>query len=782
MRPRWPFARWRLQDRLLALVVGLVLGLQVLVLVAVGVSVNRAVEIQIGHELDVGHRVWTHFVEARGEALLDAAGVLAADFGFRSAAASGDLPTMRSALDNHARRAGAARAILHAPDGDVLAEGGGGGGPGAWPPMDAWLAGADPLRGRQGLFRVGEGIYQVATVPVMAPTRIAWVSMAHPLDGDSLEAFATLSGLRAEVRADGEGAGRPSRMAGEVKAGDGPVLLSSGPGEVVAQVFALELAGGTGAHGELVLLASADAVLAPYARMRWWIIGISFAGALVALVVAVAVGRSVGRPVAALAGVARRVADGDFAGRVDPPAGGEIGDLARAFNHMQEGLAQREARIVHQARHDGLTGLPNRAAAAAGLAGMLDQGVPCAALMVDLDRFKEVNDTLGHAFGDALLREVAGRLSGCAGAHDIVARLGGDEFLLLLRDADAGRAQSVAAQAAARLREPMQIQGTQVAVEASVGVALAPLHADSPEALVRRADMAMYEAKQRRQGVCTYQPGREESHLRRIGLMRDLRGAAERGEFALVFQPKLSLASGRVCHAEALLRWDHPVSGAVPPDEFIPLAESAGLVGGISAFVIDRALAACAQWQAGGLEIAVAINLSAMDLLDDGLPERIDAALGRHGLAARALIVEVTESAVMRDIDYAARVLQRLREGGVRVAIDDFGTGHSSLSQLKRLPVDELKIDKSFVMRLEAGGDDEIIVRSTIEIGHNMGLSVIAEGVETQAGLDLLRRHRCDMVQGYLFSRPLPLDAFRDWCTARNAAPQPRSQEAGQGV
>ena len=296
-----------------------------------------------------------------------------------------------------------------------------------------------------------------------------------------------------------------------------------------------------------------------------------------------------------------------------------------------------------------------------------------------------------------------------------------------------------------------------------VGLALYPLHATSPDTLLRRADIAMYEAKQAHLRVAVYQAGHDETHLRRIGLIGDLRKACDRGEFRVLYQPKIDLRMKRLAHAEALLRWQHPTLGTISPDEFIPLAEHCGLIHEVTAFVLGAGLQQAAAWRADGLDIGLAVNLSPMDLLDTRLPGVVSGLLQAHRFPPAELILEITESTVMRDVQAALSTMRVLRGLGVRLSIDDFGTGHSSLAQLRSLPVDEIKIDKSFVMRLDTHPEDTVIVRSAIEIGHNMGLVVIAEGVEQAGSLEILQGLHCDMVQGYFFSKPVDADAFRRW-------------------
>jgi diguanylate cyclase (GGDEF)-like protein len=526
----------------------------------------------------------------------------------------------------------------------------------------------------------------------------------------------------------------------------------------------------------VVLQASLDHAMAPYASMRDRILALTALVSLLALAAAAWVGRGVARPLSRLARAAERVGQGDYSGELPLHGRDEVGRLGRAFARMREGIAEREARIVHQAGHDALTGLPNRTRAApaieAAVARHAAGGGSCAVLLLDLDRFKEINDTLGHVFGDQVLVEVAKRLRASVRERDLVVRLGGDEFLLLFEEVDPGHVLARAGGVLQALREPLQLPSTTINLDASMGVVLAPAHGEGAETLMRRADIALYDAKAQHAGVALYRSGREEVHLRQLRLISDLRHAPERGELRVAYQPKIDLASGRVAHAEALLRWTHPELGVVAPDEFIPLAEHSGIVHALTRFVLEEALAENARWRGGGLDLGIAVNLSAMDLMDAGLVEFLERALRSHRVPPHRLILEVTESALMRDVDYAVRVLKRLHDAGVRLSIDDFGTGHSSLAQLKRLPVDELKIDKSFVMRLARGSDDDVIVRSTIELGHNMGLTVIAEGVENEEGLALLRAYHCDMAQGFWFSRPMPGADLPAWCASHDASTQ----------
>ena len=445
--------------------------------------------------------------------------------------------------------------------------------------------------------------------------------------------------------------------------------------------------------------------------------------------------------------------------------------LETVANHA--GVALQNSRLIdqlrHESLHDALTGLPNRVLLQRRVAEELEKvrdgaSRGCAVMIMDLDGFKDVNDTLGHHHGDDLLKAVAGRTDRAAGAGTTVARLGGDEFALLVPDCDDGaQARAVALEVLDALGHPTDLEGIPVQVGASIGVSLAPAHAADPSGLLKCADVAMYTAKSAGGGVRVYDASLDTSSPARLALVMDLRAALENGEIAVHVQPKADLATGEVRGVEVLARWDHPTQGVLGPDEFIPLAERAGLMRPLTVQVLDQALAACARWRAGGQAISVAVNLSARSLGDVELYDAVGDLLAAHGVPPHLLTLEITESTVMSDPEQAVASLQRLRSLGIRLAIDDFGIGYSSLSNLRRLPVHELKIDKSFVAEMGPGLDDVMIVRSIVDLGRNLGLDVVAEGVETGLVWHELAAMGCHYAQGYLVARPMLPGALLPW-------------------
>jgi diguanylate cyclase (GGDEF)-like protein len=446
------------------------------------------------------------------------------------------------------------------------------------------------------------------------------------------------------------------------------------------------------------------------------------------------------------------------------------------------GVALSEVRLVerlqHAASHDPLTDLPNRRRFLADLQEATDavraRGGTVGVLLLDLDRFKDVNDALGHGIGDDLLREIGRRLHDRFGRHGTVARLGGDEFAMIIRDV-AGEHEIVALADDVRrtVELPTPVGELSLTTPASIGVCVAPEHGLDPNRLLRRADLAMYAAKESRAGIRVYQPDDDRDTARRLTLMTGLRAALDNGALTVVYQPKVDPRTGIVLGAEALSRWQHD-GHSVPPDEFIPLAERCGIIRPLTRHVLDTALADCSSWRRAGHAISVAVNLSPHIVADLNLPGLVQEALRRYGVPAEALTLEITENGIMADPTNSRRTLDALHDLGVKLSIDDFGTGHSSLGRLAHLPIHEVKIDKSFIRHIVTDRNRRAVTDAALQLGRALDLTVVAEGVEDEAEFDYLRRHECHAVQGYFIARPMPHAAFADWLTARPArAPAP---------
>ncbi len=458
-----------------------------------------------------------------------------------------------------------------------------------------------------------------------------------------------------------------------------------------------------------------------------------------------------------------------------------------AFVHdITDRKAHQEA-LEHQALHDALTGLPNRTYLYKRLDDTIRRaarrGEHFALLILDLDRFKEINDTLGHHIGDLVLRKIARRLKTPLCSADMIARLGGDEFAVLLTSV-AGEASvtQLAGRLEKALEAPVQCKGLTLDVGASIGAAIFPDHGTDATELVQKADVAMYVAKNAGLPLAFYDADQDQNSVRHLTLTGELKRAIEGEQLELHYQPKISVETNRVIGAEALARWHHAEHGYIPAEEFITLAEQTGLIQNLTEWALRTAIEQSARWRAAGMDLMVSVNLSAKNLQDDDLPRFIEDLLGEYGVEPQRLVLEITESAIMADSDRSKAVIDRLAEKGMKLSIDDFGTGYSSLAYLKDLPVHELKIDKSFVMDMVNDESDQVIVKSTIQLAHNLGLTVVAEGVESGEALALLAEMGTDVGQGYFISKPLSIGDFDDWFhTWQAAAEGPRLAVVASG-
>ncbi|NOX76168.1 MAG: EAL domain-containing protein [Gammaproteobacteria bacterium] len=446
----------------------------------------------------------------------------------------------------------------------------------------------------------------------------------------------------------------------------------------------------------------------------------------------------------------------------------EIAELAANFNNMSRELDTLYRTLENMAFTDALTGMANRTLFYDRLEQTLLKAqrdkIEFSLFMMDLNRFKKVNDTLGHHIGDHILQEVGRRLHKVLRKSDTVARLGGDEFAALLPTTEYDEGSIIVAEKVVHsLGQAIQAEGHHLTVGVSIGIVHFPRDGENANLLMRRADVAMYQAKQQGKGFAFYDPSMDSDNLFELTMEAELRAAVKAGAFDLHYQPKIDLKTGKIYGVEALIRWTHPEHGFIAPDKFIPLAEQSGLVKPLTEWVLDNALAQCARWHKQGIKISVAVNLSAHSLNDLGLLNTVRHALGRAKIAPEWLTLELTETTIMSDAVLALNTLTRLDAMGVRLSVDDFGTGYSSLAYLKRLPVDEIKIDKSFVMDMADDASDAVIVRSTIDLAHNMGLSVVAEGIESREIWNQLFELNCNSGQGFYMSRPIPAEELEHW-------------------
>jgi diguanylate cyclase (GGDEF)-like protein len=784
-----------LQARILALFLLLIVIVQVGTFVLVNTVGDSAARRTVGSEVVAGASVFDRLLEQDAQRLIQGARLMASDYAFREVIATGDHATIGSALTNYSKRIDAPLVMVVDLDGRVIGDTLGQA-PGDAFAVPALLKQADVAGQAATVAIVRNGLYQLVVVPVLAPVPIAWVVIGQRVDDALSQMQRRLTRLDVSFLSrvtNGEWQLQASTLDAddrralvadmaaarfEAKGADGNAAYS---GDAITRIVMLPALGD--ARVVAALQQPVSTALEPFRRLQGQLAVIALLGVVVSLFASIFIARGVARPVREMSEVAVRIAAGDYS--TPPPTSrvDEMRDLGQAFHHMQAGIARRETRIMDLAYRDSLTQLPNRALfndrLDAAIAAAAVQGAPVAVLMMDLDHFKDVNATLGHPIGDLILRAVALRVdSVLARTTDTVARLGGDEFAVLIPGDDAQHAERVARSIIRALEPPVMPDGHVVDVRASIGIAIYPEHGEERATLMRHADVAMYAAKRGNLGLAVWDRQHEEHGKDRLSLMSGLRKAVDEDELVLLYQPIATTGDAPELHAETLVRWWHPTRGLVSPAEFIPFAEQTGYIRAITQWVMAHAIAQCAAWRRDGLAMNVSVNISARDLSDPELPDRFGAMLQKHGCASSWITLELTESAILDDPDNALENLQRLHDLGCRLAIDDYGTGYSSLAYLRRLPVHELKIDKSFIVGMAHNSDDAVIVRSTIDLAHNLGLTVVAEGVEDDATLDRLRALGCDRVQGYLMARPLAVADVAPWMRSspwvrgsRDAAP-----------
>ena len=737
---------------LLALVLGAVF---VVVYTATDLSANR----QAQKQLQVGSNVFSNLLEARAHELVAATEILVADFGFRQAVATGDQPTIRSALLNQVIRIGADQAMLFDAQGvmRIFSVRNGDSVPGD-------VQALQRLSDQAMIAIIDDQPYLLVEAVVKAPVVLGQVAMAFSLDEELALELQKLTGL--EIRFVSSHAGNVmtsfstlTDSALEMRAADdGDMVETEG---YLTTVFTLLEQ--SEYRVEAQLASPLSETLASFDLLKRELLIITLVALLASSLLAVHLSGSLARPVAQLAEAATRIGRGDYTGQVQLDRNDELGLLAERIDAMRVGIAEREELIVHNALHDPLTGLPNvgvvreqlRSAIAGGQGGVLAQ---CNLLTADL-----LLKARGQDFMDTLIRQSVASLEGFLPANVLLAWQPGSGFLLLLKERELEEAVVIMDGALARLAQKVQVQDIKLSSQWLAGLVAWPQHGRDPQELLRQASIALNDAAPGAERIAVYQAQSDQAYQRRIRLARDLRYAAQHHELSAVFQPKLDLASGEVRQVEALMRWQHSQLGMIRPDEFIPLAEQTGSITMLTEWMIVAVLSQLRDWIDRGIHLQVAMNLSARDLDDPEFPRRVERMLRAQQISPDYLALEVTESAVMRDPQASIDSLLVLRDLGISLSVDDYGTGYSSLATLKSLPVQDLKIDKSFVLQLAENSDDAVIVKSTIELAHNMGLRVIAEGIENAGSLAWLKARHCDVVQGYFISRPLSAADLERW-------------------
>src|SRR6056297_277061 len=736
-------SRLGFRGRLIAAMISL-LALVSLVIVALLIvylfedEKSRALE-----QLAIGERLTEEVIDRRTDLQLSRLSVVVQDFGFRSAIASRDPATIDSALENHSGRVGADFALLLDSQGEPLASTL----QRAFPDITSEQLTNARRNGFTRSLRAIDGRgYEVLVTPIEAPGLRAWLVTGIAMDQPLAEVIARLSGTSVIFRAKSDQTGNLSSFAATTRIDDNleqELAGASGDANFIesAGYFTriINLGESEPAAIQAVLLISRDATLQNYYKRAVEIALLVTAILIFAILLALIIARNLGRPVLQLASYARAIGEGNTPEAPSVRAGGELTQLRNALRDMLSGLREREAQIRYAATHDDVTGLKNRNALMQDAAELFDKRGRGTLLGIRLNDLSDINDTLGLEFGDKVLIGIAKRLQQELPDVRILARTGGGEFLALIPPLPPEKASHRIRQLHDRIESPLQVDQTPFSLRVTIVTMELPEDAADTDALRRRLTLTFEQAEGHPEPFTRYQPGQDESHLRELKLITDLHAAIMGDGLHMNYQPKLNSQTGELVQVEALVRWIHPELGFISPEEFIFLAEQSGQIHDLTAHILQRVASDARRWHEQGVDAGVAINLSAMDLTWPALTRHIAETFHDWHHDLERVTLEVTESALMEDPEEAMATLNRLRALGVTLSVDDFGTGYSSLSQLRKLPVQELKIDKSFVLKLDSEPQDQLIVRSTIDMAHGLGLKVVAEGIENLEAWQLLQ-------------------------------------------
>jgi diguanylate cyclase (GGDEF)-like protein len=731
---------------------------------------------QADRSVELGGAVFDEYMRHRNSTLISAIRTLVMDFPFRQAIGGRDEATIQSALANHAARMEMPAAAIFDLDGSLIASIGGG--RALWPgaamqraALDSYALEANPTEPVISIGFIDGKPYHTVSLVVQAPTPIAWATFGLPIDSTLAEELKKVTLVETSILDFRRREVYATTLADDLQApalSDVRLSMLNDVGEPTEQGgwFTrlrpyLDEADGIYVALQLPLMEAR----ARYIEMRDRLIAVSVAVLVLTLAAAVGLSQMVTRPIGRLVEAAQRMAEGIYNKPLAITSDDEFAVLAQGFNSMQEAISKREQDIVHMAHHDSLSGLPTREIVVSEMREAIENVDQLAVINFVLYRFEELASSLGHRTADRLIQLAAGRLRDRLRDGELLGHLNHQEFVLVLPEANLADAQTRVLEVQSLLRSGISVGDANISMQIRAGVALYPQHGINASELLRCAGISRGHARHHFGSMGVYEPGQEQQSLELIRIVGDFPRALQNRELSVEFQPKVDCNSLTVTGAEALVRWDHPELGRVAPDRFIGAIEQAGGIVQLTRWVLAEAIRTLAEWRARGFAISVAVNISADDLLDDSIVHLLQQLSGDYQVEPGRITLEVTESAIMHDIEHSLAVIRSIRALGFRVAIDDFGTGHSALAQLKRLPVDELKIDREFVLNM-ADPRDEAVVRTAIELAHKFGLTVVAEGVETEAALTRLQQLGCETAQGFFFARSLTPEAFVQWVGA----------------
>ncbi|WDD98585.1 putative bifunctional diguanylate cyclase/phosphodiesterase [Thalassomonas actiniarum] len=759
-----------LQNKIFLFFVLLLLVVQAIALSTLIAGKNNQELLQINNQLTTAKTIFSELFDSRSEYLAAFAETAAKDYGIKQVFHD-DTRSLLVAMNNHRKRINADIAMAIAADNTITGQ------------LLLTREQGDQRKVRQGpekgelfrfsdwldsqqqshLYLLGDAVYQLSLSPLTVGAKtIGWLAFGFEIDQRLALEFRDITGLATDfILKEGEhwrmvASSNPDAdlaFAKDIVQGFTPDTYI-GVGHFITdldqQVFGVAMYG---------LRADFVEVL----QKQWLqLLMLAVVTLLLSLAGAYLIAGSITKPITRLVEQAKIVASGDYHQTIKLDDQNELGQLADEFNVMQSAVLSREQAITHRANHDPLTDLPNRNVLKLTLNHLTKHQKKFALLHLNISRLKDVNDALGHDVGDRVITETANRLWQLTD-FQLICHLGGDEFMLVVELTPDIVLDFLVNKVQLALEPNFDYQGICLQLQVRMGITLSPEHSSEPKTLLQMADTALHHTRKARQQLQVYHADLDVNSVERLSLINDLKKAITSGQLELFYQPKINLKSNEVTHVEALVRWQHPILGMVPPDNFIYIAEQTGQINALTQWVFSTALAQYKNWCALGITLNIAVNISAENLKDADFYSFVCQALTAYQVPAENVTLEVTESAVVEDPESAIALLSKFKGQGMRISIDDYGTGYSSLAQLKQLPVHELKIDKSFVQKLKDDEDDQIIVRSTIELAHNMGLSVVAEGIEDDYAKCWLAEHKCELGQGYFISRPKPALELTTW-------------------
>jgi diguanylate cyclase (GGDEF)-like protein len=775
-----------LNTRITFIFLALILSIQIIGSIAIRMSIEKNARASVSEQLALGEKIFLSLLNQNSESLSQGARILAIDYGFRQAIASNDEETVLSALTNQQKRLGANISVFYtsskfyttADDHQIIADDKVYGD--VKTAAKALIENAQDSGSSKSFAIFNNEPYQLVAVPVKAPLTIGWVIMGFKINNKLAKTLHKLSNLEVTFMSRANDANwsltastlsgpsinniltqaknliDPKTMNREINIdgisfGSRYVSILNSPNQVLYAV----------------LQRSLDEATAPYKNLQLTLLILTIFGALVLAVSIYYVSKFITKPITDLVQVAKSLENGNYEVSITSDRTDELGELSRSFSSMSEAISSREKSISRLAYFDELTHLPNRTSFMLRLNKALKEAEvtkqQLTIFILNLNRFKQVNNILGHDAGDEILRVVAEKIIATAREQDFVARIAGVQFAMILTDTASEVGLSLANEISKSFENPILISMQSVDVSASIGIATFPRHADNEAQLLTRAEMAMYVAKANRVGTTVFDKSYDINSSTNLSMASELKNAIADNQLIMYVQPKVDIVTSKLTSLEALVRWKHPEQGFIFPDQFIPFAEQTGYIQLISQWMLNEAARYSQIWNALNLNYPIAVNISTRDLIDQELPDKINAILKTYHIDYSSLSLEITESSIMEDPVRALATLDKLSSMNIKLSIDDFGTGYSSLAYLKRLPVSELKIDKSFILKMEQDESDMKIVQSTIDLGHNLGLKVVAEGIENHIVWELLRNMGCDSGQGYYMAKPMPATDFVSW-------------------